>query len=263
MNTHTYKQAYPQPNDSDTQYFLLAIGLSIAMHFMVMRLIPLMEKYEPKPPVDIVAELLTMAPPPPPPVMAESTPAEETPVRPIEKQVQKEPKAVTTKPDPILTSKSAEAPSDYAVPDTPRAEEINKVPSAPVVSAPAPAETSNTEQTSASSKNTSSSNTASDWSDSDLWDEYGNNLQRLCERNKKYPEIARRRGLQGLAKVAVHFSAEGKPLSIVIESSSGQASLDDQAVEMVKKSIKELPLPNKFRGRDFKISIPIDFKLDI
>lgn len=263
MNTHTYKQTWPETNDSDKQDFLLAIGLSIAMHFMVMRLIPLMEKFETKPPVDIVAELLMMAPPPPPaPIVSESVPIEETPIKPIEKQVQKEPKPVTTKPDPVLTSKSVEAPSDYVVPDTPRTEQINKEPSAPV--APAPAESTNTETAVAtSSKNTSSSSTASDWSNSDLWDEYGNNLQRLCERNKKYPEIARRRGLQGLAKVAVHFSAEGKPLSVLIESSSGQASLDDQAVEMVKKSIKELPLPNKFRGRDFKISIPIDFKLDI
>lgn len=257
-------QPWSQANDSDTQYFLLAIVLSIAMHFMVMRVIPLLDKYESKPPIDIVAELLTMAPPPPPPTIpVESTPAEETPVKPIEKQVQKEPKPVTTKSDPILTSKSVEAPADYVVPDTPRAEQANKTPTAPVASAPA--ETSNTEQTTTSSKNTSSTTTTkttSDWSDTDLWDEYGNNLQKLCERNKKYPEIARRRNLQGTVKVAVHFSAEGKPLSVAIESSSGQASLDDQAIEMVKKSIKELPLPNKFRGRDFKITIPIDFKLE-
>lgn len=256
MNTITKIQPWSQANDSDTAYFLLAIGLSIAMHFMVIRLIPFIEKYEPKPPVDIVAELLTLAPPPPPPMPIESKPVEETPVKPIEKQVQKEPKPVTTKPDPILTSKSVEAPSDYVVPDTPRSEQINKEPSAPI----AP---SNTEAVAASSsKNTSTTTITSDWSDTDLWDEYGNNLQRLCERNKKYPEIARRRNLQGLAKVVVHFSAEGKPLNVAIESSSGQASLDDQAIEMVKKSIKELPLPNKFRGRDFKITIPIDFKLE-
>ena len=255
--------AFGQQTQSNYTQIVFAMAISIAMHFFIVRALPMLEMVKTKPPITIIAEMLTMPPPPPPPMPIESKPVEETPVKPIEKQVQKEPKPVTTKPDPILTSKSVDAPSDYVVPDTPRAEQINKEPSAPV--APAPAEPTNTETaTTASSKNTSTttSNTTSDWSDTDLWDEYGNNLQKLCERNKKYPEIARRRNLQGTAKVVVHFSAEGKPLNVAIESSSGQASLDDQAIEMVKKSIKELPLPNKFRGRDFKITIPIDFKLE-
>jgi protein TonB len=260
----SYNQTWPQSNESETQYFLFAVAISVAMHFVVMQLIPLMDKFEPKPPLTIVAEMLTLAPPPPPPPapMQESNPVEETPVKQIEKQVQKEPKPITEKPDPILTSKSAEAPSDYVVPDTPRAEEINKTPSAPVAPVAEPTESTSSEL-SATSSSTSITNTiSSNWSDSDLWDEYGNNLQRLCERNKKYPEIARRRNLQGMVKVAIQFSAEGKPLNIAVESSSGHASLDDQAIEMVKKSIKELPLPNKFRGKNFKITIPIDFKLE-
>jgi protein TonB len=253
-----------QLNEGDTQYFLLAVGISIVLHFMVMQLIPLMDKFEPKPPINIVAEILTMEPPPPPPPppITETQPVEETPVKPIEKQVQKEPKPIIEKPDSILTSKSAEAPSDYVVPDTPRSEEINKTPSAPVAPVAAPTESTSSEQSAASSNASNTNTSSTNWSDTDLWDEYGNNLQRLCERNKKYPEIARRRNLQGSVKVAVHFSAEGKPLNIAVESSSGHASLDDQAIEMVKKSIKELPLPNKFRGRDFKITIPIDFKLE-
>lgn len=262
MSSFTYKQTLPQSNESETQYFLLAIAISIAIHFVVMQLIPLMDKFEPKPPISIVAEILTMAPPPPAP-MQEIKPVEETPIKPVEKQVQKEAKPIVQKPDPILTSKSADAPSDYVVPDTPRSEEINKLPSAPVSPVAAPTEPSTSEQSAVPSSSASSSNTSSNnWSDTDLWDEYGNNLQRLCERNKKYPEIARRRNLQGTVKVAVLFSADGKPLNVAVESSSGHASLDDQAIEMVKKSIKELPLPNKFRGRDFKITIPIDFKLE-
>ena len=84
----------------------------------------------------------------------------------------------------------------------------------------------------------------------------------MCERNKQYPAIAIRRGYQGSGKVLVRFSAEGKVTSISMEKSTGQKSLDDQAIEMVKKSLNELPAPVKFKGREFRVSIPVEFKLE-
>ena len=65
-----------------------------------------------------------------------------------------------------------------------------------------------------------------------------------------------------MAKVLVNFSSEGKAISVVIEKSAGQKVLDEQALEMVKKSLNDLPVPNKFKGREFRIIVPVEFKLE-
>jgi protein TonB len=262
VNTLSKNPVWASASENDTPYFLIAIGLSMTFHFLVMHLIPMLDQYQSKPPLNIVAEILTLAPPPPPPMPAENKPIEEMPIKPIEKPIQKEPKPVAKLPDPILTSKSPAQASDYVVPDAPRAEQADKQPSAPVTPAPSATETTETAANVASAKNTSTTNNSAEFSDSDIWDEYGNNLQKLCERNKQYPAIAIRRGYEGSGKVLVKFSADGKASSIAIEKSTGQKSLDDQAIEMVRKSLSELPLPAKFIGKSFKISIPIEFKLE-
>lgn len=263
MNTLSNSHALLSAEDEDFPYFLIAIGLSLVLHFLIMRIIPLLDQYHSKPPINIVAEILTLAPPPPPPPMpVESMPIEETPIKPIEKPIQKNPKPITQLADPILTSKSPAQATGYVIPDAPRAEQADKQPSAPIIPAPATAEQSDSEANASASKNTSNTNTSAEFSDSDVWDDYGNSLQKLCERNKQYPAIAIRRGYEGAGKVLVKFSADGKVNNISIEKSTGQKSLDDQAIEMVRKSLNELPLPSKYIGKSFKISIPIEFKLE-
>ena len=62
--------------------------------------------------------------------------------------------------------------------------------------------------------------------------------------------------------MVVKFSAGGKLLSIAIEQSTRQKALDDQALEMVRQSLADLPLPSQMNGHEFKISVPVDFKLE-
>lgn len=241
-----------------------ALAISLVMHLALMRALPWLETVRAKPPITIMAELLQ--PPPPPPAQSPLKPPVEP--KPISQPETVKPTQPMPKPQvaaqPVLAAKqAAQDHADYSVPDTPQpaiAPSEPTAPAAPVVeesasSAPAPV-------TTAASNNPASSSSTSTWDDSDVWDEYGRDLQRLCERYKQYPEIARRRGWQGAGKVIVRFSAEGKNTSIAIEKSTGQKSLDEQALEMVRKSLNDLPVPPKFKGKEFKLTIPIDFKLE-
>jgi protein TonB len=248
--------------DSNFRAICFALLISLGLHFSVMRALPWLAVVNTQSPLTIIAEIETFTPPPPP--ITESKPVE-SPSKPDEakstQQPQRTPKsqAVAT---PILAAQHTEQASNYTVADVPKSATIPAQPSP--VTAPetqsnetfAPA--TSIEPSSAASSPTSTSS----WDDSDVWDEYGNSLQKLCERNKQYPAIAIRRGYQGSGKVLVRFSAEGKTTSITMEISTGQKSLDDQALEMVRKSLNELPVPTKFKGREFKLTIPVDFKLE-
>lgn len=244
--------------DSDFRVISFALLISIVMHFSFMRALPWLETVKAIPPLDIIAELQILAPPQPPSVASKPV---EQPSEPEITKVNNQPKQIfKTQALPVLTSKQAEPTSTYTAPEVPQLTKMSNEPSAPVEPEPTSAQS---ESVAVASENTSTTfSSTSTWDDSDVWDEYGSNLQRLCERNKRYPEIARRRGWQGLVKVMARFSTEGKVLGIMIQTSSGQNTLDEQALEMVRKSINELPLPSKFKGREFKITIPVDFKLE-
>ena len=246
-------------SDSDIVAFSFALILSMMLHFAVMHALPWLEAAKAKPPISVIAELMPPPPPPPPPaeVPTESK-LDEPVIKPEVVKVEQPKPSPKPQASPVLASEHAE-PMDnrYVVPDTPQPVAAPSEPTASETS------TAPTESAPASSKNVAtSSSPATNWSDSDVWDEFGRNLQRLCERNKRYPEIARRRGWQGAGSVVVQFSKEGKTLSISIEQSTGQKTLDDQAMEMVRKSLNELPVPDKFKGREFKLTIPVDFKLE-
>jgi protein TonB len=98
--------------------------------------------------------------------------------------------------------------------------------------------------------------------DSGFWNEYGSKLQIICDRYKYYPKVAARRGWQGTTEVLIHFFPDGKTVNITIAKSAGQKVLDNQAIDMVKKGLAELPLPSNYLGRDVKLIMPIDFKLE-
>ena len=257
MNSTINTQPFSTQFDSNFRTISFALLISLIMHLSILRALPWLEAVKTPLPLNIIAELQTLAPPPPPPP-AESKPIE-SPTKPeVVKTIQQpKPQAVAT---PVLAAEHTEQVSNYTVPDIPKPAMIPSEPTAPV----APEHTATaSESAPASSKNVSASSSSSNtWEDSDVWDEYGNSLQKLCERYKQYPAIAIRRGYQGSGKVLVRFSAEGKATSISMEKSTGQKSLDDQAIEMVKKSLNELPVPVKFRGREFRVSIPVDFKLE-
>lgn len=226
-----------------------------------MRALPWLAVVNTQSPLTIIAELETLTPPPP---LTESKPVE-SPPKPNEVKSTQQPQR-TAKPQavatPILAAQHTEQASNYTVPDVPKSATLPAQPSPVTAPETQSNETFAPATSSVPSSAASSPTSTSSWDESDVWDEYGNSLQKLCERNKQYPAIAIRRGYQGSGKVLVRFSAEGKTTSITIEISTGQKSLDDQALEMVRKSLNELPVPTKFKGREFKLTIPVEFKLE-
>jgi protein TonB len=227
-----------------------------------MRALPWLEVVKTPLPLNIIAELKTLAPPPPLPVVAKpiEPPTKPELVKPIQQpKPTPKPQTVAT---PVLAAQHTEQVSNYTVPDIPKPAIMPTQPNPVAAPEAHTKETSAPATSSAPSSAVSSPTSTSTWEDSDVWGEFGNNLQKLCERNKQYPAIAIRRGYQGSGKVLVRFSAEGKTTSVTMAISTGQKSLDDQAIVMVKKSLNELPVPEKFKGREFKLTIPVDFKLE-
>jgi len=80
------------------------------------------------------------------------------------------------------------------------------------------------------------------------------------EKNKFYPPIARRMGIEGLVKVTITLSRSGKLKNVKVSSSSGSKLLDRAAVKLIKKCHFP-PLPSEYKGQEFTIEIPITYVL--
>jgi protein TonB len=77
-------------------------------------------------------------------------------------------------------------------------------------------------------------------------------------RHKRYPSGARSRKKQGMVRVAFAIDASGAVLSARIASSSGNAELDQAALDMVRRA-SPVPAPPPDAGRN--ITVPVQFSL--
>jgi protein TonB len=259
-NQTTSNKLLARQQKSNHFVFGLALVFSVLMHLAIMHALPWLEVATTKPPITIVAELQEVPPPPPPAQEMKPEVVKPEVVKDIQPKPMPKTQAVAV---PVLAAEHTEQVANhYTVPDIPKPDTVATQPSPVAAMETHTKETAAPVASSAPSSAVSSSVSTSTWDDSEVWDDYGNSLQKLCERYKQYPAIAIRRGYQGSGKVLVRFSAEGKTTSVTMEKSTGQKSLDDQALEMVRKSLSELPVPAKFKGREFKLTIPVDFKLE-
>ncbi len=87
-------------------------------------------------------------------------------------------------------------------------------------------------------------------------------LSNQLAKYKNYPRIAVTRGYEGDAMLEFKLDANGNLVSCTIVKSSGYPSLDNEALESVKKA-SPFPLPpDSLRGRSFTILVPVSFRLD-
>ena len=91
---------------------------------------------------------------------------------------------------------------------------------------------------------------------------YRLNLSREARRFKRYPAIARERGLEGIVVVVVSTRAGVTLPQVSLSQGSGETVLDQQALEMVNFAVRYALMPNSLRQRDFGIDLPIHFSLD-
>ena len=90
--------------------------------------------------------------------------------------------------------------------------------------------------------------------------EYLNKIRSLIEENKKYPFIARRKGIEGKVLLIFTINKKGYLQNIKIEKSSGYAILDKAAIESVKKASPFPELPLKKERIIMKLSVCFDLK---
>ena len=91
--------------------------------------------------------------------------------------------------------------------------------------------------------------------------QYGSALSREIAKHINYPSIAKMRGWQGIVEIDFQLDGNGKILSQKIHTSSGFPVLDNQALEMVKKSNFPMP-PEVLKSAAFNVTVPVSFKLE-
>ncbi len=97
--------------------------------------------------------------------------------------------------------------------------------------------------------------------DAGLLEKYRLALIDVAKRYKRYPIHAMERGWQGRVEIRLVVGPDGTVKSALIKRSSAYQILDDQALDMVKKSAKAEPIPSALRGREFTLDIPVIFEL--
>jgi protein TonB len=189
------------------------------------------------PPPAMMIELAPLpepAPPPPPTVVA--TPQPPTPVEepPLPKLVEAPAPAIALpKPPPPKPKPKPQPPKPVPVkkPEPPQEQPVAKqvvdtppAPPAPPAKPVAPA--------------------PSIASDSNAVPSWQSDLLRHLAKFKKYPDEARRRGVEGVVKLKFVVDADGKVLSFELASSSGNPALDRATLDMLRRA-QPLPTPPK------------------
>lgn len=195
-----------------------------------------------------MAPLPEPAPPPPPKVITPPqppTPIEEPPLPKLAEapkptiSVPKPPKP-KPKPTPPKPEKKPEPPQEK-----PPAEQTVDTPptTAPPAKSQAPAPSI-----------ASNSNALPTWQ---------SDLLRHLAKFKKYPEDARRRGMQGVNRLRFVVDGEGKVLSYSLAGGSGSASLDRATMEMIRRA-QPLPPPPKelLNNGSLEVVAPFVYSLD-
>ncbi|MBN2324891.1 MAG: TonB family protein [Spirochaetes bacterium] len=82
-------------------------------------------------------------------------------------------------------------------------------------------------------------------------------LKRRIEETRTYPYVARKRGLQGVVRLALRLDEKGNLIELVVTESSGYGVLDDAATALVEKVV---PYPHGL-GTTLSVDIPIRYSL--
>ncbi len=94
-----------------------------------------------------------------------------------------------------------------------------------------------------------------------LLQEYICKLKAEIERKKNYPQIARRKGIEGVVKVQFCISNDGRLKTVTIAASSGCPILDNEAVMSVRKASPFLCIPEELGKEELNMNVGITFKL--
>lgn len=98
--------------------------------------------------------------------------------------------------------------------------------------------------------------------DSSAKEVYFRHIRGLLEAAKKYPESARREGIEGSVRIGFCINRQGYLVrNVEVFCSSGSPALDEASIACVKKVTKFPPLPDVFQEDLLKIRVNLVFKL--
>lgn len=221
--------------------FAWALAISIALHALAALEIPGISFEKMVKPVELTIELAPpkpVPPPPPPPVKPPEPvkpkvvpPKQPKPIPHPEVKPVITPQPISEPPPVIAAAPKAEAPPTFVAPT-------------PVITKPEPTKPTVNQADLDSARN-----------------QYGSALSREIAKHINYPGIAKMRGWQGVVEIDFQLDGNGKILSQKIHTSSGFPVLDNQALEMVKKSNFPMP-PEVLKSSAFNVTVPVSFKLE-
>lgn len=82
------------------------------------------------------------------------------------------------------------------------------------------------------------------------------------QNNLKYPEIARKAGIEGVVVIGILIDEKGNPIKTQILKSAGAKVGFEEAAEAAVLSVKWKPAKQRDRAVKVWVSVPIRFKLD-
>jgi periplasmic protein TonB len=90
---------------------------------------------------------------------------------------------------------------------------------------------------------------------------YKSSVQKEIQRNLHYPKMAEKRRITGIAKVEIYLDKEGNVTSVKVISSSGNDSLDAEAIAVINRSDLKQFMNDTLADRINPLTMPISFTL--
>ncbi|HEX2561339.1 energy transducer TonB [Phenylobacterium sp.] len=227
--------AHDEWRSTNAQQRAVAIGLVLGLHLAVLASFVVAGlKAPPEPPEAILEVSLLSAEPVAAAQPSQAQPAEPTPPVPTPRP-----------PEPTLLSTPAPTPSAMSAPPVER-RPADPAPAAPAPSpAPAPAAASADAPAATTGPVTPPNFSAA----------YLNNPGPV------YPPSSRRKREEGVVRLRVHVSAEGKPSQVLLERSSGSSDLDEAALDVVRKRWRFAPAQQAGKPVAAWVIVPLEFSL--
>jgi protein TonB len=92
--------------------------------------------------------------------------------------------------------------------------------------------------------------------------QYRTSLAISAKRFKRYPPAARAREWEGSVEITLGFRGATTSPELAVSSSSSHTILDEQALETLRQAARITELPERLRGKDFRLTLTVDFSLD-
>gem|GEM_PF-1503870 len=103
---------------------------------------------------------------------------------------------------------------------------------------------------------------ARDGVEADALQRYRLALGAEARKAKRYPEVSRARGNEGVCEVIIVLSKNSSAPTVIQGRTSGSQTLDEAAFAMAKLAVERTSVPAELQGRNLRIPLRIRFTLD-